>query len=165
MAQLEFKGETVQSSGDIAVIMEQQGIPYERWGTRATPGATDEDILTAYQPDIDKLKTERGYVTTDLVVLNKSTPNLENICKKFVDEHHHVEDEVRFVVEGEGVFEIFGKDAEPLKFKAEAGDLIVIPAERRHLFYLTETKAIRCIRLFKTTEGWDAIYDKSALTT
>ena len=45
-----------------------------------------------------------------------------------------------------------------IKFTAEPGDLIVIPADQRHLFYLTAKKSIRCIRLFKNTDGWEAIY-------
>ena len=166
MAELQFKGETVTGTDEISAVMNSAGIPYERWGTRLDPGASDEEILTAYDQDVTKLKNAHGYVTADLIALNPDTPNLDTICKKFVDEHHHTEDEVRFVVEGEGVFEIFGdksdENVSPLKFKAQAGDLIVIPANRRHLFYLTDKKTIRCIRLFKTIEGWEALYDKNA---
>ena len=90
-------------------------------------------------------------------------PNLDEICKKFDKEHHHSEDEVRFTVNGEGVFEIADQsnEGEMYKFTAQKGDLIVVPAKRRHLFYLTEKKHIQCIRLFKTKEGWEAIYDRN----
>ena len=92
--------------------------------------------------------------------MKKETPNLDVIAAKFDKEHHHIDDEVRFTVEGEGVFEINYTDEDRMKFTAEPGDLIVITAMRRHLFYLTDKKNIRCIRLFKTKEGWEAIYEK-----
>ena len=162
MAQIQFKGETVTDAAKISTLMMSEGALYQKWGSRHVPGAGDAEILNAYDEDVTKLKNEQGYLTADLIALNPDTPNLETICKKFVKEHHHAEDEVRFVVDGEGVFEIFNDSGEPLKFKAEAGDLIVVPAKKRHLFYLTDTKTIRCIRLFKTIEGWEAIYDNEA---
>jgi 1,2-dihydroxy-3-keto-5-methylthiopentene dioxygenase len=103
---------------------------------------------------------ERSYQSVDLIALRPDTPHLDAITAKFDKEHHHTDDEVRFTVEGEGVFEINVSDTERLKLTAEPGDLIVIPAFRHHLFYLTEKRAIRCIRLFKTKEGWEAIYSK-----
>lgn len=160
MARLEFQGKNYTDPSEIKSIMAEYGIPYERWGVRGTSGAADADILNIYKPEIEKLKTERGYVTTDLVALRKDTPNLDVISAKFDKEHHHTDDEVRFTVEGEGVFEINYTETERLKFTAEPGDLIVIPEMRRHLFYLTDKKNIRCIRLFKDQKGWEAIYEK-----
>jgi 1,2-dihydroxy-3-keto-5-methylthiopentene dioxygenase len=160
MARLEFKGKKYTDPSEIKSIMSEYGIPFESWGVRGTSGATDDKIIGIYKPEIDKLMRERSYQTVDLVALKKETPNLDVITAKFDKEHHHIDDEVRFTVEGEGVFEINYTDDERMKFTAEPGDLIVIPAMRRHLFYLTDKKNIRCIRLFKTKEGWEAIYEK-----
>jgi len=160
MARLEFKGKSYTDPKDIKSIMSEFGIPFESWGVRGTSGEPDEKILNIYKPEIDKLMRERAYQTVDLIALRKETPNLDVIAAKFDKEHHHIDDEVRFTVEGEGVFEINYTDEDRMKFTAEPGDLIVIPAMRRHLFYLTEKKNIRCIRLFKTKEGWEAIYEK-----
>lgn len=160
MARLEFKGKNYTDPSEIKSIMSEYGIPFESWGVRGTSGQEDDKILGVYKPEIDKLMRERSYQTVDLVALKKETPNLDVIAAKFDKEHHHVDDEVRFTVEGEGVFEINYTDQDRMKFTAEPGDLIVIPAMRRHLFYLTDKKNIRCIRLFKTKEGWEAIYEK-----
>ena len=160
MARLEFKGKNYTDPSEIKSIMSEYGIPFESWGVRATSDATDDKIIGIYKPEIDKLMNERSYQTVDLVALKKETPNLDVIAAKFDKEHHHIDDEVRFTVEGEGVFEINYTDEDRMKFTAEPGDLIVIPAMRRHLFYLTDKKNIRCIRLFKTKEGWEAIYEK-----
>lgn len=107
-----------------------------------------------YQPPIDELKGEAGYVEQDQVALSPETPDLEGICAKFLDEHSHDEDEVRFVLEGEGVFDIRSGDDRWMRVMVEAGDLIVVPAGRYHRFFLTEKKAIRCVRLFKDASGW-----------
>ena len=158
MASVQFAGKTHTDTAEVQSILGDFGIPYERWGVRTADDASDADILAAYEKDIERLKEERQYVTADLVALSAATPGLAEICAKFDKEHHHAEDEVRFTVAGEGVFEIMTEQDGPIVFTAEAGDLIVIPKDRRHLFYLTEKQSIRCIRLFKSQEGWAAIY-------
>ncbi len=162
MAKLEFRGKEYTQETDIKNVMGEYGVQYERWGVRASAGAADDEVLTIYKDDVAKLQRERGYLTADMIALRPETPSLDVILAKFDKEHHHADDEVRFTVEGEGVFEIStAKDDGPMmKFTAEPGDLIVIPANRRHLFYLTPKKTIRTIRVFKTKEGWEAIYQK-----
>ena len=109
---------------------------------------------SSYQTPLDALKDERGYVQQDEVALSPATPNIDAICAKFVDEHLHDDDEVRFVLEGEGIFDIRSRDDRYMRVVVEPGDLIVVPANRHHRFMLTESKAIRCVRLFKDASGW-----------
>lgn len=112
---------------------------------------TDE---ASYRAPIDALKQQRGYVAEDQVALSPETPNLDAICAKFVDEHTHDDDEVRFVLEGEGIFDIRSRDDRFMRVLVEKGDLIVVPKDRNHRFMLTESRAIRCVRLFKDPSGW-----------
>jgi 1,2-dihydroxy-3-keto-5-methylthiopentene dioxygenase len=107
-----------------------------------------------YRKPVDDVKAMRGYVQEDIVELSPSTPNLDTICAKFVDEHTHDDDEVRFVLEGEGIFDIRSRDDRYMRVQVEKGDLIVVPKDRNHRFMLTERKAIRCVRLFKDAAGW-----------
>jgi len=116
---------------------------------------TDE---ATFQRSLDTLKADRGYVEQDVVELRPETPGLDEICAKFVDEHLHSEDEVRFVLDGEGVFDIRSKDDRWMRVKVERGDLIVVPEKRHHRFMLTESRSIRCVRLFKDEAGWVAHY-------
>ncbi len=165
MAKLEFQGQTYTRGEDIKAVLADYGVPYEFWGIRpGAAGGPDDLVLTSYKQEIECLRRERDYQTVDLVALKPATPNLDQILAKFAPEHHHVDDEVRFTVEGEGIFEIEARPQQMLKFTAEPGDLIVIPAMRRHAFYLTQKKNIRCIRLFKTKEGWEAIYPRVTTT-
>lgn len=107
-----------------------------------------------YQGALDALKKQQGYIEQDEVALSPQTPNLDSICAKFVDEHFHDEDEVRFVLEGEGIFDIRSSDDRWMRVVVERGDLIVVPAKRHHRFFLTDQKSIRCVRLFQDASGW-----------
>lgn len=109
---------------------------------------------SAFQPTLDKLKSDRGYVEQDIVELSPETPNLDGICAKFVDEHLHTDDEVRYVLDGEGIFDIRSAEDRWMRVTVEKGDLLVVPADRYHRFLLTEKKHIRCVRLFKDASGW-----------
>lgn len=112
----------------------------------------------AFRAPLDRVKAERGYVTEDIVELRPQTPNLDTICAKFVDEHFHDEDEVRFVLEGRGIFDIRSTDDEWMRVEVEEGDLIIVPKDRHHRFMLTDEKNIRCVRLFKDASGWTPHY-------
>lgn len=107
-----------------------------------------------YQPILETLKRDGGYIEQDIVALRPDTPDLEAICAKFDDEHFHDEDEVRFVLEGEGIFDIRSSDDHWMRVKVEQGDLIIVPAKRYHRFELTDLKTIRCVRLFQDESGW-----------
>ncbi len=114
--------------------------------------------LGAHQPALDELTKRRGYITQDEVALRPDTANLEGLLAKFDPEHHHDDDEVRFVLEGEGVFDIRSNDDRWMRVVVEPGDLIVVPKGKHHRFELTDKKTIRCVRLFKDPAGWAAIY-------
>jgi 1,2-dihydroxy-3-keto-5-methylthiopentene dioxygenase len=108
---------------------------------------------------IDTIKREHGYVDEDFVELGPATPNLDAICAKFDREHYHTEDEVRFVVEGEGIFDVREEgDDRWIRIEVAQGDMIVIPANRYHRFSLTDRKQIRCMRLFANHDGWAPLY-------
>ena len=53
-----------------------------------------------------------------------------------------------------GIFDIRAADGRWMRVAVEAGDLIVVPADLYHRFFLTERQQIRCVRLFKDAAGW-----------
>ena len=112
------------------------------------------EVGDAYQLRLDALKAEQGYIEQDIVELAPNTPNLEVICAKFADEHLHTDDEVRFVIDGAGIFDIRDDDDRWMRVTVEAGDLIVVPKQRHHRFFLTDSQRIRCVRLFQDSAGW-----------
>ena len=104
--------------------------------------------------EIGRIKRDRGYVDQDEVSLSTETPNLDAVCAKFDKEHYHTLDEVRFVVDGEGIFDVRDTADRWVRIEVDAGDLIIIPARTYHRFYLTAAKNIRCTRLFLNHDGW-----------
>ncbi|HUP60809.1 MAG TPA: cupin domain-containing protein [Thermoanaerobaculia bacterium] len=104
------------------------------------------------------IKREHRYVDQDVVELSQETPNLDAVCAKFDKEHYHTEDEVRFVLEGDGIFDVRDDADQWIRIEVTEGDIILIPAHKHHRFYLTDRKRIRCMRLFANHEGWAPLY-------
>lgn len=176
MAKLFFRnsGKSITDPQEIKNFLSNYGIVYDRWGVERLPEdvrkkyeidqENSEMIIQAYKEELDRLKSEMGYITEDIVVLSDKTPNLDDLLDKFKREHHHVDDEVRFVVDGSGIFPV-RIDTDIVDIHVEAGELIVVPAGARHWFELDENRKIKCIRVFKTPAGWEAIYNESEKAT
>ena len=110
--------------------------------------------IGAHDAPLEALMRANGYLERDEIALRPTTEGLEAICAKFDREHAHDEDEVRFVLEGEGIFDIRSKDDRWMRVVVGEGDLIVVPKDRHHRFLLTDARTIRCVRLFQDRKGW-----------
>ena len=142
---------------DIAPTLAKVGVQLERWEASApiAAGASQEEVIAAYRPQIDKLMTERGYVTVDVISLTRDHPQKDELRAKFLDEHRHAEDEVRFFVAGRGLFTLHIDDM-VYAVLCEKNDLISVPAGTRHSFDMGEEPHFAAIRLFNNPEGWVA---------
>ena len=145
---------------ELRKFLEQYGIQFEQWDVEGRIGeeATNEEILDAYAPEIERLKTEHGFVTADVINVTPDTPGLDDMLAKFDKEHLHTEDEVRFTVRGSGVFHINPHSGNVFSITVESGDLISVPKGTHHWFNLCRDKTIRCIRLFEDISGWTPHY-------
>jgi len=145
---------------DFAVIAEQlqpAGMRFERWHADK-PLAADADndsILAAYQNEIDRLVAEQGFQSYDVVSMNPDHPQKQEFRQKFLAEHTHSEDEVRFFVRGHGLFYIHLNDRVYVLL-CEKDDLISVPANTRHWFDMGPNPVFTAIRLFNNPEGWVA---------
>ena len=148
--------QVVESPAEIARLLKEQGVRYERWPTRALPAeATGNDILEAYADEVAHLKEESGFVTADVVSLTPDNPDKEAFRQKFLDEHVHSEDEVRFFVHGQGLFYLhLGEKVYAIMCRQ--CDLISVPNGTRHWFDMGPDPDFTCIRLFTNPEGWVA---------
>lgn len=153
---------TSNKPAEIAQHLKTLGVRFEQWTTSATikPGDAPETVLAAYRKDIDRLKAEEGYITVDVVSLSSSAPNKAELRKKFLSEHTHGEDEVRFFVGGEGLFTLHIKD-KVVEVLCQQGDLISVPAKTPHWFDMGPNPNFIAIRLFNNPEGWVAHYTGS----
>lgn len=142
---------------DIAATLEEVGVHLERWGAGApvNAGASSEEVIAAYRPQIDRLMQERGYATVDVLSLNSDHPQKAEMRARFLEEHRHAEDEVRFFVAGRGLFTLHIED-KVYAVLCEKNDLITVPAGTRHWFDMGENPHFVAIRLFNNPEGWAA---------
>jgi 1,2-dihydroxy-3-keto-5-methylthiopentene dioxygenase len=150
----------------IQASLADAGVQIERWAATAPvgAGADAETVLAAYQPDIERLKARGGYQSVDVVSITPDHPDKDAMRKKFLDEHRHSEDEVRFFVDGQGLFSLHigTKIYEVLCTK---GDLINVPANTRHWFDMGSAPSFVAIRLFTNPEGWVAQMTGSDIAT
>jgi 1,2-dihydroxy-3-keto-5-methylthiopentene dioxygenase len=159
------QGRKITDKAAIAEYLATIGIDYEVWepSQPLSADATQEEILKSYSADIQKLKDRGGYVTADVINVNPQTPGLDAMLAKFCREHIHTEDEVRFVVQGRGIFHINPKTSPVVGIEVEPGDLIRVPGGTLHWFNLCSDKQIRCIRLFLDPAGWAPEYSESGV--
>lgn len=152
----------------MAAYLAEHGVHYEFWPVESAPESLrlkdrlapeeQQQILGAFGESIARISKERGYISHDLIVLNpQSTANLEELLKNFERTHIHAEDEVRFIVDGEGIFTLT-RNGDTFSVTVTAGDLISVPEGTPHYFTLTDVRNVKAVRLFQTQEGWVAIY-------
>ncbi len=156
---------TVTEFDAVRAYLAGVGIDYERWEpSHAVPAnAPAAEVLAAYSEEIDRLKAQGGYVTADIIDVSSATPGLEAMLNKFNSEHWHDEDEVRFIIEGRGLFHICPRQGPVVSITVEAGDLISVPRGTRHWFDLCRERRIRAIRLFQNPSGWTPHYTQSGV--
>ncbi len=149
----------------VAAFLAGQGIDYERWTPSHALGETAPaaEVLEAYGAEIDRLKARGGYVTADVIDVKPDTPGLDAMLAKFSREHWHDEDEVRFILEGAGVFHIHPRTGPVFAIEVGAGDLIRVPRGTWHWFDLCADRRIRAIRLFQQAAGWTPQYTESGV--
>lgn len=152
---------------EIAAEMNKVGVLFERWkaGAELAANATPEDILAAYKAEVDRLSAAEGYQTIDVMRITPDNPNKQAIRTKFLDEHTHDEDEVRFFVEGSGAFYLHLGD-KVYRVVCTRDDLLSVPAGTLHWFDMGPEPNFTCIRLFISPDGWVANFtgDKIAST-
>jgi 1,2-dihydroxy-3-keto-5-methylthiopentene dioxygenase len=156
---------TLTDNASVSEYLASAGIDYERW-TPSRPVAADassQEVLDAYGEEVEKLKARGGYVTADVIDVRPETPGLEAMLARFNREHWHDEDEVRFIIEGSGLFHIHPQSGPVFALEVEAGDLIRVPKGTWHWFDLCADRRIRAIRLFQDAGGWTPHYTESGV--
>jgi 1,2-dihydroxy-3-keto-5-methylthiopentene dioxygenase len=148
----------IASAELISKMLADVGVRFERWPTKKLEAETNaEQVLAAYSTEVNKLKTENGFTTADVIRLTPDHPQKEELRKKFLDEHTHTEDEIRFFVEGQGIFYLH-LEGKVYIVTCTQNDLISVPDGTRHWFDMGPQPDFTCIRLFTNPEGWVAQY-------
>jgi 1,2-dihydroxy-3-keto-5-methylthiopentene dioxygenase len=175
VVKIPYDNVTLTDMRDVQTFLAARGIEYEQWTPSRvlTEEASAEEVLDAYDRQIGILKERGGYVTADVIDIKADTPNLETMLARFNREHWHDEDEVRFILDGRGLFHI---NADRLRtdgatagqrsvfvLEVGPGDLIRVPRGTHHWFDLCAERRIRAIRLFQDPSGWTPHYTDTGI--
>ena len=79
---------------------------FEQWHANAeiTAKSTQKDIISAYADNIVRVQQDGCDQTINVISLAIGNSNAAKLRQKFLFEHTHSEDEVRFFVKGQGLF-------------------------------------------------------------
>jgi 1,2-dihydroxy-3-keto-5-methylthiopentene dioxygenase len=141
-------------------------VKFERWTANRQLTADDDQatIIAAYQEPIAKLKQLYGFQSVDVINLNPDHPQKAEFRQKFLAEHTHDDFEVRFFIDGYGLFYLHVGN-KVYAALCEKGDLISVPGHTTHWFDMGENPSFKVIRLFTTPEGWVAKFTGSDIAT
>ena len=155
-----------QDFDSIRKVLSELDVQFERWNASKdlADDAAQEDVLAAYEDAIQKLNEKYGFKSVDVVSLNPDHPDKDAFRSKFLAEHTHEDFEVRFFVDGSGLFYLHVAE-KVYVLLCEKGDLISVPANTTHWFDMGSRPYFKCIRFFTTPEGWVGNFTGSDIAT
>lgn len=149
----------------ISAQLAEIGVGFERWPVRNIPAnASNDDILALYAPEITQLVADNGFKAVDLVSINPEHPDRDAMRAKFLNEHSHKEDEVRFFVRGSGLFTLHVEN-KVYEIECHAQDLIRVPDGTRHWFDMGPAPMFSAIRFFTEADGWVGYFTDSDIAS
>lgn len=154
---------TTNDLNAIKKTLEKYNVEIDIWETPVVlyDHSTEEDILIAYEHKLKSYMDKKGFKSADVINVTPKTEGLSELRNKFIKEHTHSEDEVRFFVDGEGLFWFHFDDSEVYSLTCRRGDFISVPKNYRHWFDLHPQYFVKAIRIFSNKEGWKARYTES----
>ncbi|KAH7924182.1 1,2-dihydroxy-3-keto-5-methylthiopentene dioxygenase [Leucogyrophana mollusca] len=115
------------------------------------------DAEGQYEKSVDAVAEERGYKNRDVITITKEGLGdlYESKLKSFYEEHMHEDEEIRYILDGSGFFDVREHPTDSwIRCHLGAGDLMVLPAGIYHRFTLDEKNVIKAMRLFKDEPKW-----------
>lgn len=171
---MDTDGEVVLRTEDAEKIREELrplSVAFERWDLRPLPeGAGPDDVLKAYADDIEPLCEQGDYRLVDVVALrpdpaDETWPERAAAARgRFLNEHSHDEDEVRFFAEGRGCFYLH-VDGKVYAVVCEGGDLLSVPRGTTHWFDMGTQPHFTAVRFFQEEDGWVGNFTGSTISS
>jgi len=104
-------------------------------------------------PFLQEFRDDNDFQYADIVVVSAFNEG-------FYEEHIHPGgDEVRYIIDGKGYFDIRDVNDEWVRMHARAGDFLIFPSGIDHRFSVDETSYVQAMRLFpgSGTPDWTAV--------
>lgn len=118
-----------------------------------------DEILAQFADQIATINVDGRYRHIDVAAVRTDyddpdwRTNAAGARAKFLAEHRHAEDEVRFFVAGRACFYLH-LEPEVFAVVCESGDLLTVPAGTRHWFDMGAEPDFAAVRFFQREDGW-----------
>ncbi len=163
-------GTRITSFDEVAAAVAEVGITLSSWplGDDAEilellsqPSLTDDEkerVLTHLDHYFAPLREAGGCSARDLVVLHPGIPNLDDLVATYARCHTHDDDEIRYIIDGDGVFGVVLPDGSQVELAVETAEYISVPTGLEHWFRMSEGRRIKAVRYFSEAAGWEATF-------
>jgi len=106
-------------------------------------------------PKLSQIRDNRGYSYADIITVHPDhLPGYEDKIKSFFEEHIHDAEEIRYIVGGQGFFDVRDKHDQWVRIHVKKGDLMTLPEGIYHRFTTDSTNMIHAMRLFVGQPVW-----------
>mmetsp|Transcript_19380 Transcript_19380/g.19734 ORF Transcript_19380/g.19734 Transcript_19380/m.19734 type:complete len:286 (+) Transcript_19380:22-879(+) len=113
------------------------------------------DPKDATDPKLQAIRDSRGYSYADIISVRPDLlPGYEVKIKAFFEEHIHDAEEIRYILDGSGYFDIRDTDNHWIRIHIKKGDLMTLPEGCYHRFTCDTTDFIQAMRLFMGEPVW-----------
>jgi len=113
------------------------------------------DPKDAADPKLMAIRDDRGYSYADIISVRPDLlPGYDEKIKAFFEEHIHDAEEIRYIIDGSGYFDIRDKEEQWIRIWIKKGDLMTLPEGCYHRFTCDETDYIQAMRLFIGQPVW-----------
>eukprot|EP00882_Tetradesmus_deserticola_P003060 GHRQ01003249.1.p1 GENE.GHRQ01003249.1~~GHRQ01003249.1.p1 ORF type:complete len:204 (+),score=81.74 GHRQ01003249.1:111-722(+) len=106
-------------------------------------------------PKLEAIRKVRGYSYTEVLEISPDRlPGYAEKVKMFYEEHIHTDEEIRYILDGTGYFDVRDLDDRWIRIKCAKGDLLILPEGIYHRFTLGTDDYIKVMRLFVGVPVW-----------
>ena len=158
--------ESFAENQEIETELAKIGIGFDTWqaAQKLDKESSKEDIQALFANEIKQVLEENKFSNFDIVSVKPDLEGIDKLKEKFIPEHTHDDNEVRFFIDGSGLFCVNHNDS-IYQILCQKGDYISVPADTKHWFDMGSAADFKCIRFFENESGWVAKYTGSNIST